>query len=162
MPDNPFTLNYGGRSIVAPTQGQGISVGTVVDAIEAGWDYLTGGGSDTATSNLGTNGGQAPASGQTDQYGCAITVPAQSTTRMKCPPGYVVVHPHGQGKQCMLKSAARACGLWKPARKPPIKASDWRCLQKASTVVNRIDNIVKMSNKVTGKAPMRRTRPSRK
>lgn len=97
-----------------------------------------------------TNGGAVP--------GCAITMPVRVTQRAVCPPGYVVVHPPGQGKQCMLKSVAISCKLYKSPTKPPIKASDWRCLKRSAAVVRRLDTIAKMANKVTGQANLSRSR----
>ena len=101
--------------------------------------------------------------GQQQQLGgCQIEVPVQVASRASCPPGYVVVQKPGQGKSCMLKSVAISCHLWKAPRKPPIKASDWRCLMKAGSVINKLDRVVATSNKITGKASLRRTRASRK
>lgn len=94
--------------------------------------------------------------------GCQIEVPVQVASRASCPPGYVVVQKPGQGKSCMLKSVAISCHLWKAPRKPPIKASDWRCLMKAGSVINKLDRVVATSNKITGKASLKRTRASRK
>jgi hypothetical protein len=103
---------------------------------------------------------EGSSSGQT-VAGCAVTLPVQVTQRAKCPPGYVVVHPPGQGKQCMLKSVAISCKLYKSPTKPPIKASDWRCLKKSAGVVRRLDTIAKMANRVTGKANLSRSRGKR-
>jgi hypothetical protein len=154
MPDNPF-LNFNpGQSIVTQS---GIDPAITSALVGLGtniFDTIFGGDEETEAPAQT----QQPAAGQP---GCAITVPVQVKSRAACPPGYVVVHPPGQGKQCMLKSAARACGLWKPAAKPPIKASDWRCLRKASSVVKKMDRIAKMTNEVTGKAPLRRVRSKR-
>lgn len=93
--------------------------------------------------------------------GCQMTVPVRFEQRARVPRGYVVVNWQGQ-KIGMLKAAARACGLWKPSKKPPISAKDWGCLQRANRVVNRIEKVVTMSNNVTGKADLKRTRPRRK
>jgi hypothetical protein len=104
-----------------------------------------------------SNGGKSP---QT-VAGCAVTLPIRMTQRAVCPPGYVVVHPPGEGKQCMLKSVAISCKLYKSPAKPPIKASDWRCLKRSAAVVRRLDTIAKMANRVTGKANLSRSRGKR-
>lgn len=94
------------------------------------------------------------------QAGCPpVVVPVEIIGRAKVPRGYVVVvDPRTKQKVGMLKAVARHCKLWKPARKPPISASDWRCLQKANMTVKKLDRVVKMSNKVTGKASLTRSR----
>jgi hypothetical protein len=98
--------------------------------------------------------------------GCAITAPVTQVSRFRAPRGYVVVYPddpHGRTGTpvAMLKGVAKTCGLWKQPAKPPIKASDWRCLRRANTVVNKLDRIAKLANNVTGKADLRRTRGKR-
>jgi len=160
MPDNPGLGFIPARGLVgAPGSDTGLwsQVGSFLasnfgdDVLD--WLGIGDDSSSTATpTTTPTNAGMP---------GCPPTVPVQVTQRAKCPPGYVVVHPAGQGKQCMIKSVARACGLWKPSAKPPIKASDWRCLRKANSVVKKMDRIAKMSNEVTGKAPLRRVRSKR-
>lgn len=76
-------------------------------------------------------------------------------TRIKCPKGYVAVtDPQSGGRACMLKPLARAYGLWKPRRKPPISASDWRTLQVAERVQKKVARITKRY----GPKPRRRTR----
>ena len=90
--------------------------------------------------------------------GCAITLPVRVTQRAVCPPGYVVVHPEGQGKQCMLKSVAIDCKLYKEPATPPIKASDWRCLKRSASVVRKLDTVARTANRITGKASLTRSR----
>jgi hypothetical protein len=95
---------------------------------------------------------------------CPTMLPVQVVPRVARPPkGYVTVQPrmsNGQrgAKVYMRKAMARSCGLWKPRAKPPIKAGDWRCLKRASSVVKTLDRVVAMSNKVTGKARLTRSR----
>lgn len=113
-----------------------------------------------AQTNGKMNGGNGGGPGRT-VAGCAVTLPVQMTQRAVCPPGYVVVHPAGQGKQCMLKSVAISCHLYKSPAKPPIKASDWRCLKRSAAVVRRLDTIAKTANRVTGKANLSRSRGKR-
>lgn len=93
--------------------------------------------------------------------GCPQTLPVTYTQRAVAPRGYVVViDPQSGEKVSMNKKVARACGLWKPARKPPIKASDYRCLTRANAVVKKLDRVVKMSNQVTGKNKLTRSKPT--
>lgn len=159
MPDNPFLRTPTGQSIV---ERSGLEPSTVaaIGGLASGLFETIFGGDDEAEAVEAAEAPVSTGAGQT-MGGCQITVPVQVQQRAKCPPGYVVVHPPGQGKQCMLKSAARACGLWKAPAKPPIKASDWRCLRKANSVVKKMDRIAKMTNEVTGKAPLRRVRSKR-
>ncbi len=94
--------------------------------------------------------------------GCAPVLPVAFTQRAVAPRGYVVVTDPATGqKVAMLKSVARACRLWKAPRKPPIKASDWRCLMRAEATVKKLDRVVKAANKVSGKANLTRSRRSR-
>lgn len=161
--DNPFGQVPGG----------GIEIGTSAESVwkqatdawegwgEEVWDWITG-----DDENGSVNGEPSPLPSTTGQAGaniagCQITVPVQAEMRAKCPPGYVVVHPPGQGKQCMLKGVAIKCGLYKSPKKPPIKASEWDCLKKANRVVNKLDRVVAMSNNVVGKNKMRRVSSKR-
>ena len=109
------------------------------------------------------NGGEFVGNGSRNVQGCPpVVVPVRVINRAQVPRGYVVViDPATNKKVGMLKSVARNCGLWKPARKPPISASDWRCLQKANSTVKKLDRVVKMSNKITGKASLTRSRTKR-
>lgn len=80
------------------------------------------------------------------------------TTRHLAPPGYVIVDYNGQ-KVGMLKEVARKAGLWKPQRKPPISAGDWRKLQVADRVRNKAFNIAKKADLyVTKSKPRARSR----
>lgn len=88
--------------------------------------------------------------------GCAITVPVRVTQRAVCPTGYVVVQPAGEGKQCMLKPVAIKLGYYKQPAKPPIKASDWRCLKRSGAVIRRMDSIARQANAITGKGNLSR------
>ena len=80
--------------------------------------------------------------------------------RMKCAPGYVAVRCRGAGGEiieaCMLKGVARVMGLWKPRRKPPISASDYRALGKAERTVKKLTNIAKRAGALP--KPKRRSR----
>lgn len=166
MPDNPLFLQGRGqynperRVVAIPGLGE-ISYEDVKDFV--GWaGGLLGGDDDGGGNNLAPAPPPIPANGGGGgggmYAGCQIQLPVQVVSRAYCPPGYVVVQPPGQGKQCMLKAVARSCGLWKPARKPPIKASDWRCLMRADATVKKLDRVAKIANRVSGKAPLTRTR----
>jgi len=98
--------------------------------------------------------------------GCNVTLPAVPTTRYRAPKGYVIVYPDDPSGRtgtpiAMLKSVAKSCKLWREPAKPPIKASDWRCLRRAGAVVNKLDRVAKTANRVTGKANMTRSRGKR-
>jgi len=112
------------------------------------------------TNGNGQRGPWAPGHGSMID-GCPQTLPVTYTQRAVAPRGYVVViDPQSGQKVAMNKKVARACGLWKPARKPPIKASDYRCLTRANAVVKKLDRVVKMSNQVTGKNKLTRSKPT--
>jgi len=104
------------------------------------------------------NGGQ-----QVYDDGCLpLTVPVEVVSRARVPRGYVVVtDPRTNVKIGMVRSIAIKLGRWKAARKPPISASDWKCLMRANSTVKKLDRVVKMSNKVTGKASLTRSRSKR-
>lgn len=82
--------------------------------------------------------------------GLALTLPLELTAIAKPPAGYVTVIYNGE-RMFMLKGCARDLGLWKARRKPPISASDWRTLAKASMTAKKVDRLCKMSDKITGK-----------
>lgn len=92
--------------------------------------------------------------------GCSsipVTMQPQATTVMKAPPGYVVVNCNGQ-KVAMLKPVARALGLWKPRKKPPISASQYSCIRKANSAITKIDNLKKMTDSMKMKPKPRKRR----
>jgi hypothetical protein len=74
-----------------------------------------------------------------------VTVVPEVEARHKAPPGYVIVEcPKGSGnKVAMLKPVAMKMKYWRPRRKPPIKASDWRALQKADSTIRKLKTVVK-------------------
>ena len=154
--------NYGIPSLTNISQpGMQLPGGLSLDqALDIGgdiWDWATGGGGDESSNGTAQ---AAPQGGVMN--GCAIYTPITTSARHSCAPGYVVVTGPNGAKTCMLKEAARACGKWKPARKPPMSASDWRCLMKAARVQGKVDRLVKAANKVSGKARLvRKSRSSR-
>lgn len=63
-------------------------------------------------------------------FGIPALVPAGvSSVSLRCPPGAVL----GKDNLCYQKgSIPVAFRKWRPARKPPISAKDWKCLQVSS------------------------------
>lgn len=161
MPDSPdFTGSGPGldwRDFVDPA----LEIGGAV------YDWATGGNGNgvaapgaipptvaaprTAPRTNGGASGQAACCGQT-------MVPIAYKQIASCPPGYVAVDTSGDGRTdaCVIRSCARQYG-WRPAAKPPIKASDWKGLRKAASTIKKLDRVVKMGNAVVGKKPYRRT-----
>lgn len=87
------------------------------------------------------------------QGGCPdipVVVQPGQTTRLTAPPGYVIVKCRGQ-KVAMLKEVARSMGYWKPRRKPPISAKDWRCVQRAAATQKKLKRVVSTANRSLGK-----------
>lgn len=73
-------------------------------------------------------------------------------TRLKAPKGFVIVDmPDGSGKKAVEKTLARKCGLWKPAPKPPITASEWKTLKKADRVKKKAKKIAQTAEWKVGK-----------
>ena len=96
-----------------------------------------------------------------DPLGRDAIVPVTYATRRTVPPGYVVVeYPKNSGNYYgMLKDAARRAKLWKPRRKPPISAGDWRHLQVAERVKTKAKKIGQAAGySVTAKGSRRGTR----
>jgi len=81
-----------------------------------------------------------------------MSVVVQPTLRAvaDAPPGYVIVEcPKKSGnKVAMLKSVARSMGYWKPRRKPPIKASDYRALMRSEATIKKLKRVVKAAKVV--------------
>ncbi len=155
MPDNP---TFGGT-------GPGLDLGDVIDFGRGVIDFFGGGGQEGILAQQLHEFPDVATPGQNGAAvaGCPpVVVPVEMIARAKVPRGYVVViDPKTKQKIGMIKVLAQKCKLWKPARKPPISASDWRCLQRANMTVKKLDRVVKMSNKITGKASLTRTRKSR-
>ena len=97
--------------------------------------------------------------------GCNLQVmvaPMQKVIN-KAPRGYVIVeHPNTGVKVAMLKAVAKSCGLWKPRAKPVMTAADAKTIRKAARLTGKVDRLAKLANSVTGKAPLRRVRTSKK
>lgn len=88
----------------------------------------------------------------------------------RAPRGYVVIRD-AQGRPFAVnKQMARAFGLWRPKKKPPISVSDWQAFQKAQRVEKKLRKIAgpalrKRSSRrstsgatVTARATTRRTK----
>jgi len=57
--------------------------------------------------------------------------PSVLKTYYRAPKGYVIVRDPASGQvMAVRKAIAKAYHLWKPARKPPISASDWHHYQR--------------------------------
>jgi len=151
--------------------------------VKKGFDLWPGGGGGNGINNLGLPIVSAEASRVPDSpyipdiiedwaYGgqvaqtlkpCGIgdvMMQPQWEQRMKCAKGYVAVRCRGAGGEvieaCMMKPVARAMGLWKPRRKPPISATDYRALGKAERTVKKLTNIAKRAGALP--KPKRRSR----
>ena len=93
--------------------------------------------------------GTLPQNGQVSQagYGQAVMgsfgVPAQlpvqdTSPTLRCPPGSVL----GKDNLCYEKSSIpRQFRKWKPGRRPPISAKDWKALQTANRVEKKAKKI---------------------
>lgn len=80
--------------------------------------------------------------GITTQFPGNIVTAPQIGTRLKAPPGYVIVTlPETGEKVAMWKAVARSLGLWKSRPKPPIKASEWKALRTANRVEKKAKKI---------------------
>lgn len=111
----------------------------VVPAIQR---FLPGGQTGTLP-QVPATGGVAPANG----YGAAVMgtfgVPAlqpvqASTMTLRCPPGSVL----GKDNLCYQKgSIPPKFRKWRPGRKPPISAGDWKALQTADRVKNKAKTV---------------------
>ena len=81
-----------------------------------------------------------------------VSVVVQPSVRAvaTAPPGYVIVEcPKGSGnKVAMLKAVARSMGYWKPRRKPPIKAGDYRALMRSEATIKKLKRVVKAAGVV--------------
>lgn len=84
-----------------------------------------------------------PMAATVGQFGAPAIQPYQaSSVALRCPPGMVL----GKDNLCYRKGAIpMSWRKWRPARKPPISARDWRALQTADRVKNR-------AKKIAGKA----------
>lgn len=70
-------------------------------------------------------------------------------TYLRAPKGYVIVRDEVNNVTVgMLKTVAKARGLWKPAKKPPITVRDWNDLKGANRTVNKLKRIGKMAENV--------------
>jgi len=112
--------------------------GNVVGELGAAGDALLNQGAQA----LGLQGGNVsvPLNGATANMGLPIA-PVMNTTAgviHHAPKGYVVVEITGSNGQlvkvAMWKPLARSLKLWKPRRKPPISASDWKAVTTAKRV----------------------------
>jgi len=68
---------------------------------------------------------------------------------VRAPKGYVVLRDANGKPFPVLKKAAKAFGLWKPAKKPPISVKDWSALKRANSTVKKLKKVVKMAENVS-------------
>lgn len=64
-------------------------------------------------------------------------------TFYRAPKGYVIVRDPATGQYygAVRKDVARRAGLWKPAAKPPISATDWKHYKSAKRVEKKLKKI---------------------
>ena len=151
MPDFPFDLGdiwSGLEKIYGVITGGGNGATPPVDAMAGTlkWPWENGNGNGAVTRN-----GMCP----------PLYAPVTYEQRAVAPPGMVVVTNRDGSKIAMEKQAAIRCKKYSRPSKPPIKASDWRCLRRAAAVNRRIDSVVKIANSVTGKNKLRRVASKR-
>ena len=106
----------------------------------------------------------ATANGESDAAlynGCRIRLPLQYRQVAYAPPGYVVVDEDRDGvpDTAMLKEVAIACKLWKRRPKPLLTASDRKVLNKASSVMKKVDTVVGQTNQIRGQAKLTKSKP---
>lgn len=95
-----------------------------------------------------TGGGQAAGMlGAFQAIQATALDPSYARVYYRAPKGYVMVTWEGQ-KYIIPRRVAMSYKLWKPAAKPPIKASDYRCLRKAKSTVTKLKRIEKMSKEI--------------
>lgn len=84
-----------------------------------------------------------------DFNSCMMPIVVDPTYEMRAtaPRGYVIVEHNGQ-KVAMEKGRARQCGKWKPAKKPPITAAEYRQLQTAVRVEKKIKGLATKAGQV--------------
>lgn len=66
---------------------------------------------------------------------------AYLTPVYRAPRGYVVIKDAKGRPFAVNKAMAKAFGLWKPKRKPPISVSDWQAFKKAERVEKKLKKI---------------------
>lgn len=147
-----LTGGGGGSVQPYPVDSRNLPMVRTPETSTLGWgDYLV---PDVIERQIGT---LVPA-GTSCAPGPVITAPMQAV-RLKAPPGYRIVEcPKGSGqKVAMREETARAYGYIRPRRRPPISVKDWTALKRADRTARKLDRVVQMSNRVTGKARYRRS-----
>jgi len=66
---------------------------------------------------------------------------AYLTPVYRAPRGYVVIRDQQGRPFAVNKAMAKAFGLWRPKRKPPISVSDWQAFKKAERVEKKLRKI---------------------
>jgi hypothetical protein len=62
-------------------------------------------------------------------------------TYVRAPKGYVILRDSSGRPFAVNKSVARSMGLWKPAAKPPISATDYKHFKRNKTIEKRLRKI---------------------
>lgn len=65
----------------------------------------------------------------------------------RAPKGFVVLYDQAGDPFGIPKQMAKAYGLWKPAAKPPISATDWKSFKRAASVGKKLKRIDSMAQK---------------
>lgn len=97
--------------------------------------FLPGGGTGFLPSSPGPGTGMATMG----SFGVPAVQPIQMMTqRLDCPAGFLL----GMDNLCYAKGTLpRQFRKWKPAKKPPISAKDWRALQTSARVEKKVKRI---------------------
>lgn len=78
-----------------------------------------------------------------DQYGRPLVLDdAYLKPYYRAPKGYVVVRDPNGRPYAMNKWYARKIGMWKPAAKPPISATDWKHYKRNKAIEKKLKKIV--------------------
>jgi len=113
-----------------------------VQAVEIGPAVVAEANRNTAPTTPGFGGGY---SGALQHYAPPI-IPAVPVMRVKQVKGYVTVTDPTTGqKALMLKALAKAAGLYKPRRKPPISAKDWAAAKAGQRIERKLAGMMKSS-----------------
>lgn len=166
------TIQRGAGAVVRRIGGNQVIPRVGTGAVRAGVGRAVAGGVATGGAIVGgeallTGGGGGPGMPGSDAQGYVdgmpIYVGLMSEQRLRAPRGYVVVtDPVSGQKYGMLRKAAVGAGLWKPRRKPPISAAEWRQLQRAGRTADKAIKVTAVAAKVRGKKVVSRTAGTRR
>jgi len=142
---------------------------TSEDVVDDIWGFFSGqngapgGGSGFVPPGGNGNGGGGGVVAPNRLGGCDVEIPIAFRNRAYCQPGYVAVDKSGDGVNdtCMLKEVAIKCGYYKNRPAALLTASDRRTLSRASSVMRKVDTVVKQTNRLRGQAKLTKTKSSR-